>query len=192
MATPDAVAPEGHFHPHGWSAQGEVVAGRLANNSSDVVRFMPAAGAAIQDVVATGQNEGFGGAVSPDGRWLAYTTDATGGNEIWVRPVSGAGAAARVSPNGGNEPIWSRDGRELFYLEDRKMMAVPVAPGAEFNFKPPSVLFTANVVRFQQPPSYDVAPDGRFVMVTVDDRSDVPISIIVNWVELLQRGPAAH
>jgi Tol biopolymer transport system component len=200
-AMPEPVAPEGHFHPHGWSADGEVVAGRLTNNSGDVVRFMPQTTATIQDVVATPQNEGFGGAVSPDGRWVAYTADPTGRNEIWVRPANGAGAAVRVSPGGGNEPIWSRDGRELFYVEDRKLMAVPVTQGAEFTFKAPQELFTAaafadgtraNIVRGQQPPSYDVGPDGRFVMITVDDRADVPISIIVNWAELLRGGATGH
>ena len=197
----EPAGPEGHFHPHGWSADGELVAVRMSNNAGDLVRFAPQPGAIVHDIVATPQSEGFAGAVSPDGRWLAYTADPTGRNEIWVRPVRGAGAPVRVSPNGGTEPIWSRDGRELFYVEDRRLMTVPVTQGAEFNFKAPQELFTAvafedgsqaNIVRGQQPPSYDVGPDGRFVMITVDDRANVPISIIVNWTELLRGGAIEH
>jgi Tol biopolymer transport system component len=200
-AAPEPAGPEGHFHAHGWSADGEIVAVRMTNSSGDIVRFAPQPGATVHEIVATPLGEGFAGAVSPDGRWLAYTADPTGRLEIWVRPVSGAGAAVRVSPNGGNEPIWSRDGRELIYVEDRKLMTVPVTAGAEFNFKPPREMFMAaafedgtlaNIVRGQQPPSYDIGPDGRLLMVTVDDRADVPISIIVNWTELLRRGANEH
>ena len=198
---PEPAGPEGHFHPHGWSADGELVAVRMSNNSGDLVRVAPQPGATVHDVVATPQMEGFAGSVSPDGRWLAYTADPTGRNEIWVRPVSGAGAAVRLSPTGGTEPIWSRDGRELFYVEDRRVMAVAVTLGAEFNFKAPQELFTAaafadgtqaNIVRGQQPPSYDIGPDGRLVMITVDDRADVPISVIVNWAELLRGSATEH
>jgi Tol biopolymer transport system component len=191
-AAPEPVAPEGHFHPHGWSADGEIVAARVAANAGDLVRFAPQAGAKIHDILATPQSEGFAASISPDGRWLAYTADPTGRTEIWVRPVSGAGAAVRVSPNGGNEPVWSRDGRELFYVEDRKMMAVPVTTGTEFNFKTPLELFTTNIIRGQQPPSYDVTPDGRFVMITLPDMGDAPITVILNWTELLRDRAATH
>jgi Tol biopolymer transport system component len=75
-----------------------------------------------RDVVATPASEGFSGAsVSPDGRWLAYAADMTGQVEIWVRPYARTGPPVRVSPNGGLEPVWARHGRELFYLEGRKL-----------------------------------------------------------------------
>jgi tRNA A-37 threonylcarbamoyl transferase component Bud32/dipeptidyl aminopeptidase/acylaminoacyl peptidase len=191
-ATPEAVAPEGHFHPHGWSADGEIVGVRVGNNVTDLVRFIPQPGAQVHDLVATTPDGGLAGAVSPDGRWIAYTAEPTGKTEIWVRPVSDAGAAVRVSPNGGNEPIWSRDGRELFYLEDQTMMSVPVTLGTAFNFKAPTMLFAINIVRHPQPPSYDVTPDGGFVMVTAEEQADVPFTVIVNWAELLRGTAAPH
>jgi Tol biopolymer transport system component len=186
------AAPEGHFHPHGWSADGELLALRMSSNAGDIVRFVPGTDSTPQDVVATAQSEGYSAAVSPDGRWIAYTADSTGRNEIWVRAVTGAGGAARVSPNGGSEPVWSRDGRELFYLEDRKLMAVRVTAGAAFNFTPAVHLFSASVVRALQPPSYDVLPDGRFVMITVDDSTEAPMTVIVNWRRLLDNPARSH
>jgi Tol biopolymer transport system component len=190
---PEPIGPEGHYHPHGWTAEGrELVAARVANNSADLVRFSTAADAKVQDVLVTPGGEGFAGSVSPDGRWLAYTADPTGRTEIWVRPLDGSGPAVRVSPNGGGEPLWAKNGRELFYLEDRKLMAIAVEPGSQFNFQSPVALFTSTIVRSNQPPSYDVMPDGRFVMFASDDMADLPISVVLNWTRLLQDRAAAH
>src|SRR4029077_11465276 len=63
---------------------------------------------------------------SPDGRWLAYLSDETGRNEVYVQPFPGSGHRVRTSTAGGEEPIWSRDGRELFYFKDADLMAVKV------------------------------------------------------------------
>jgi len=129
---------------------------------------------------------------SPDGRWLAYTSDSTGRTEIWVRPFSGPGPAVRVSPNGGAEPVWARNGKELYYLESTNMMAVAVDGGAAFTFKPPTRLFESTYFRSQQPPSYDVAPDGRFVMIKPDTPTETPITVILNWTERLRQRGASH
>jgi Tol biopolymer transport system component len=191
------VSPKGHFHPHGWSAGGkEIVAMRQApsdrpDTKDDLVAFAPQADAAVQTVVATPASEGWGGAVSPDGRWLAYTSDSTGRSEVWVRPFPGPGAAVRVSSNGGIEPVWARNGRELYFLEVRTLMSVAVEAGAGFNFKPAVRLFESTYARDQQPPSYDVAADGRFVMIKPDSSGKIPITVLLNWQERLG-APAAH
>ena len=129
--------------------------------------------------------------MSPDGRWLAYTSDSTGRLEVWVRPFPGPGAAVRVSSNGGIEPVWARNGKELYYLEGRNMMSVAVEAGAAFNFKPAVRLFESTYARDQQPPSYDVAADGRFVMIKPDSSGKTPITVILNWQERLS-ARAAH
>ena len=77
--------------------------------------------------------------VSPDGRWLAYRSDRSGRFEVWVQPLTG-GAPARVSSNGGGQPVWSGNGRELFYREGTKMMTVRIKPGAELAFEPAAPL----------------------------------------------------
>jgi Tol biopolymer transport system component len=190
----EPASPKGHFHPHGWSADGkEIIAMRaageqpeLAPSKDDVVRFAARADAEVHTVVATPAVEGRGGWLSPDRRWLAYTSDSTGRQEIWVRPFPGPGAAVRVSSNGGAEPVWSRDGRELYYLEGRTMMSVAVNVGAAFDFKPAVRLFESAFTRSEQPPSYDVGPDGRFVMIAPDTAGKSPITVILNWQERLR------
>jgi hypothetical protein len=128
---------------------------------------------------------GFSAALSPDGRWLAYTAETTGAQEIWVRPYLGPGAPIRVSPNGGAEPVWSRNGREFFYLQDGNMMAVAVDTASGFNFKPAVRLFETSHARSNQPPSYDVTADGRFVVLKPQKTADEPITVIFNWTETL-------
>src|SRR5687767_5691626 len=186
------IGPQGHFHPYGWVADGrEIVAVRMGNNP-DLVRFGTGQDAQVQEVLATPASEGASGHVSPDGLWIAYSADTTGRQEIWVRPANGSGAAVRVSPDGGFEPLWSRDGRQLFYANERMLLAVPVETGPAFNFKPPVTLFTSTIDRRKQPPSYDVTPDGRFVAFTSAATPDHPISVIVNWTDLLNGRAATH
>jgi serine/threonine-protein kinase len=186
--TPQQASPKGHFHPHAWTADAsEIIAARLEMGGviMDLVRFPPRADGQVQTIVATPASEGFSGWMSPDGRWLAYTSESTGRSEIWVRPFPGPGSAVRISSNGGAEPVWARHGRELYYIEGGNMMAVAVEAGATFNFKPPVRLFESDYARGLQPPSYDVTPDGHFVMIKPDDAGERPISVILNWQERL-------
>jgi eukaryotic-like serine/threonine-protein kinase len=180
---PETVWPSGHFHPHGWSSDGRdlIVAGNIYAHGPnwDLFRIPVAEKRAPEALVQTSANEGMNGvALSPDARWLVYTSDDTGAAEIWVRPYPGPGAPVRVSPNGGVEPRWARDGRELYYRENNKLMSVAVDKGPTFNFKPPALLFE----RPYQIQSYDVAPDGRFLMIKpAAARASSPITVILNW-----------
>ena len=150
----------------------------------DIFRVLAREKGEPQAVVQTPTAEGqVGAALSPDGRWLAYASNVTGLQEIWVRPYPGPGAAVRVSPNGGVEPVWARSGRELYYLEGNKLMSVAIEARSDFNFKPPTLLFESNYLRGGQPPSYDIASDGRFVMIksASGQTAGTPITVILNW-----------
>jgi hypothetical protein len=137
------------------------------------------------DVSSIGQEGGLA-ALSPDGRWLAYVSVVTGAPEIWVQAYPDSGAPIRVSPNGGLDPVWGPEGRELFYLEDDKMMAVRVETDPEFRFQPPEVLFEGGYV-LDRRPNYDVGPDGRFLMIK-NEESEIPqINVVLNWFEELKR-----
>jgi len=193
--TPQQTSPKGHFHPHAFTPDGnEIIAARLEMGGAmvDLVRFPARADGQVQTIVATPAGEGMGGWLSPDGRWLAYSSESTGRSEIWVRPFPGPGAAVRISSNGGTEPVWARNAKELFYIEGGGMMAVAVEAGAAFNFKPAVRLFESTYARAEQPPSYDVTPDGHFVMIKPDDAGDRPISVILNWQERLRAQSSAH
>jgi dipeptidyl aminopeptidase/acylaminoacyl peptidase len=135
------------------------------------------------------------GRFSPDGQWLAYTSDQIGGAEVWVRPFPGPGKPVQVSSRGGHDAVWSVDGKEIFYRNGLKMLSARVLPGAAFRVDSPRVLFE----RGSYAPStaarmYDVAPDGRFVMTENepnDNTTRASIVVILNWSqELKARVPA--
>jgi hypothetical protein len=77
------------------------------------------------------------------GRWLAYVSNATGSDEIWVKPFAEAGAPIRVSPAGGIDPVWARSGRERFYIQGNRLVSIEVDTRSGFAFKPPAPLFDA-------------------------------------------------
>jgi eukaryotic-like serine/threonine-protein kinase len=192
-ATPTMLGPDGHFHPHGWSADGrELVAARIGPN--DIVALSMAGETAPRDVVVTPSEEGTGGlSVSQDGRWVAYAANPTGQTEIWVRPYPGPGAPVRVSPGGGAEPVWARNGRELFYVDSPigRLMTVSIQAEPELQFSAPVALFNVREFAFaSQPPSYDVAADGRFVMIRPAGNvapGKRPLTVVLNWAEELRR-----
>jgi Tol biopolymer transport system component len=190
---PELISPPGHYHPHGWSADGRsLLAVRLGTpeTGQDIVMIPLDRKEDAEPVVHTPAIEGgFGAALSPDGRWMAYVSDVTGQREVWVQPFPGPGAPIRVSPKGGVEPVWARNGRELFYLEGNTMMGVKVETVNGFRPGPPTALFEGPYLQFIQPPSYDVAADGRFLMVRPTDNgaANVPVTVILNWQETLSR-----
>lgn len=129
------------------------------------------------------------GAISPDGRWLAYTSDSSGRFEIYVQSFPDSGTRIQVSPNGGKSARWSRDGTELFYLvPDGNLMATPVRPGRPIEFGASVALF-----RFVDPqplptqrPNYDVTADGqRFIVSSIERRTDPSMHVLVNWPAML-------
>jgi serine/threonine-protein kinase len=190
---PRPASAVGHFHPLTWSDDGRgVLAVEFIDGVSDVdiVRWQPGKPEEREPVVQTVGQDGLkGAALSPDGRWLAHTSDQSGRTEVWVRPYPGPGVPVRVSTNGGIEPVWSRTGHELFYLEGQRLMAVAVSTGLTFGFKPPTWLFDSRYRIFGQPWSYDVAADGRFLMIkqTAGARTSPQVAVVLNWHEELKR-----
>jgi eukaryotic-like serine/threonine-protein kinase len=108
-------------------------------------------------------------AISPDGRWIAYQSDETGRNEVFVRPFPNTTDGKwQISAAGGTAPLWSRNGRELFFLSaDGMMMALPVTGLREWSDPSPRALFRVSDPVMALRPGYytpwDVAADGRFI-----------------------------
>ena len=128
------------------------------------------------------------GRFSPDGHWLAYTSDQTGSQEIWVRPFPGPGAPVRVSPDGGRDAVWSHDGKELFYRSGLKILSARVVPDVTFRVEAPRALFEGGFDPGSER-GYDVAPDGRFVMIENepnDNTTSASIVVVLNWFQELQ------
>ena len=129
---------------------------------------------------------------SPDGRWFAYVSDETGSDEVYLRPYPGEGGKRSVSTDGGAEPVWAPNGRELFYRNGDKMMAVSIETDPELSIESPELLFEGRFAvthRPDTPRNYDVSRDGQhFLMVqTVDDPAPTQINIVLNWFEELER-----
>jgi hypothetical protein len=118
--------------------------------------------------------------LSPNGQWLAFVSDESRLNEVYVQTFPEHGGKWQISTNGGNFPVWSRDGRELYLIgADNKMMAVEIkGSGASFQAGVPKALFTAPA-----PDQYDVSKDGRFLVhVHINQNATgVPITVLKNW-----------
>ena len=132
------------------------------------------------------------GMLSPDDRWLTYVSNESGREEIYVRPFPDLGGKWQVSTDGGTEPMWSRDGRELFYRNGDKMMAVAISTEPELAPGKPTLLFEgrylSGVSAGNPATNYDVAPDGRFVMIRTAEGSGLTqINVVLNWLEELKR-----
>jgi serine/threonine-protein kinase len=176
--------------PQAWSTAGELLV-QWPMGNPDILATSVHGGGNARKIVASEYGE-FHPALSPSGRWLAYVSNRTGQNEIWVQGYPD-GSPVRVSSNGGDEPRWSADGSELFYRRAQGMMVVAVSSkGNDFSFAPPQELFTGPFVSAAgaEERSYDVSRDGRFLMLQrADPKSARTASIIVvqNFIEELKR-----
>jgi len=105
--------------------------------------------------------------ISPDGRWIAFVTDASGSDRVVVQPFPGPGGRVQVSVAGGSEPVWSRDGRRLFYRDGQHLIAASVTTAPTFAVTARTELFPDTYVFTGAPhANYDVSPDGtRFLML---------------------------
>jgi hypothetical protein len=134
--------------------------------------------------------------LSPNGKWLAYTSDETNRNEVYVQEfaVSPAGRSSagggkwQISTSGGSLPIWSRDGRELFFIAaDQKMTAVEIKTGPKFDPGPPKALFETRIGGSIDS-WFDVGKDGRFLIpIRSAQASSEPMTVVVNWPAILKK-----
>ena len=119
--------------------------------------------------------------VSPDGRWIAFVTDESGANQVVVQPFPGPGGRIQVSGNGGTEPVWSRDGRRLFYRGDGRLMAASVRTDPTFAVVARDTVFADRYIFANNPhANYDVMPDGEhFVML--QSAGEGVLTVVVNF-----------
>jgi hypothetical protein len=131
------------------------------------------------------------GHLSPDGRWLAYASDESGELQVYVQPFPTTGEKRQISPDGGSEPRWRRDGNELFYLASSgKLTSVAIPGGDAFKAGAPKELFEVRVPLTGNPyrTNYAVTADGqRFLVNTRIEDAPSPVNVIVNWPQLLKK-----
>ena len=124
--------------------------------------------------------------LSPDGKFVAYCSDESGKSQVWVRPFPSGEGLWQVSSAGGCQPRWSRDGKELFYVDGATLMAVTIATSPVFRPGSAKPLFSnSHLARIGQT-AYDVSADGRFVLVEDargEDAKPPSIHVVENWYE---------
>jgi len=123
------------------------------------------------------------GSLSPDGRWMAYASDESGRSEIYVEPVPGPGGRRQISSDGGSQPRWVRNGREIIYRNGTKVISVPVQ--IQPTFQPGKVmeLFDRKFDPGAAVAGYDVSPDGQtFVMTRSERENPTELRVVVGWL----------
>jgi serine/threonine protein kinase/Tol biopolymer transport system component len=173
-----------------WSPDGKMIAYSAyfgATNSDIYVE--PADGSVSPRPFVVTPAYDAGPQFSPDGRFLAYASSETGQLEVYVTPFPGPGPRWQVSTNGGTHARWSSSGRELFYRHSDEMMAVPITTTPGFSPGRPVLLFRGRYSFGSSigQPTYDVAADGRFLMIKNQDENLEHPRIIINWSESLKR-----
>jgi Tol biopolymer transport system component len=179
-------------YPTDWSRDGRyILFGVISPGTKSDVWAISTADRKAAPVLDTIYAEAFA-ALSPDGKWLAFQSDQSGHDEVYVEPFEGATAGTRrrwlVSTGGGGLPRWRGDGSEIFYMTSGgRMMAVPVHPaGGDFQFETARMLFQTRPI----PGTwnlYDVSPDGQRFMLNLplEWSSAAPITVVTNWTEKL-------
>jgi Tol biopolymer transport system component len=127
------------------------------------------------------------GRLSPDGKWLSYTSALSGRNEIYVQPFPAVTGRFQISTTGGTQARWSANGKELFYVSpDSKVMAVEIQAGATFEAGLPKPLFSIHAKPGGWP--FDVSRDGRFLVnERVHTEGGAPVTVVLNWSAQLDR-----
>ena len=182
-----------------WSPDGEWLLFRTGGQvgqagGRDIHALRPGVDSTPVPLIATQYDEE-AIALSPDGRWLAYESNETGRTEVFIRPFPNVDSGKwQVSNGGGVAPLWAKNGRELFYVnENREMVATSVGAGATPQLGERGTLFRLRdelyLASQEYYTPYDVHPDGRFIMarnVTPPAAIEAPLIVVENWFEELR------
>jgi dipeptidyl aminopeptidase/acylaminoacyl peptidase len=172
--------------PNDWSRDGRfLLFTSTSTTSQNDLLVLPMTGERKPfPFLATPAQEGIG-AFSPEGNFVAYVSNESGKNEIYVRSFPDASGRWKVSKT-GVDPRWSRDGRKLFYILGTTFMSVDVATKPTFQLGTPEMLFTVPVVQagnWARNNAYDVAADNRFIAtIALEQKSPSAINVVLNWM----------
>jgi len=188
-ATDETLLAGPQLLPSDWSPDGGFLAfGK--NDSSPDIWILPMAGdrkpfAFVQTPFAERS-----GTFSPDGRWMAYHSNETGQPQIYLQPFPSAGGKRMVSINGGEQPVWRADGKELFFLApDSTVMAAPIDTARQFEPGVPQALFRSNASTVSGARQFAVSRDGKRILVNArsEASSTTPLTVVVNWLAAVQK-----
>ncbi len=164
-----------------WAPQNIVVLReQIPEKGMDLLTWADVADSTSLTMFLDGQDDELAPDVSPDGRWIAYVSNYSGSDEIYVTSFPVAGARSKVSNQGGHSPVWSPDGRTLYYVQGLKMIAASIETTPAIRIVDRKVLFEEEFVQYRWSRQFDLTPDGtRFIMIKNPPRST--IEVITNW-----------
>jgi eukaryotic-like serine/threonine-protein kinase len=198
LQTSDGGAPDRVMtseHPQfvgSWSSDGKTLAVTEWNpRTSADIHLLDISSGRVTPFLASKFHEGYPD-FSPDGRWLAYSSDESGRREVYVRAVRGPGTKYLVSTGGGEEPLWARDGRQLFYRWRGEVWAAEVWTDGGFSTGKPRLLFDRPGYHRGDPNrTWDISLDSRrFLMTRIETRDPMPITkmtLVQGWFQELER-----
>lgn len=166
-----------------------VFAAMAGSQRGNIYYFRPGVDDVARPWVAT-RFDDFSPRFSPDGRWIAYVSDESGNFEVFVRPFPGPGPRVQVSSGGGTEPVWSRDGRRIYYRSGEKVIEADAALGGVFSLgarRPAFSLTNYLPDNSSGSASYDVSPDGQRILFAQPTGSEAKLVVIQNWFTEVRR-----
>jgi Tol biopolymer transport system component len=119
--------------------------------------------------------------ISPNGQWVAYSSDESGAQQVYVTPLPGPGGRYQVSAAGGATPVWSPDGRRVFYTLDQQLFAATVSFSPTFSVTARDTIFRSGMISAPVHASYDVAPDGKHFVIVRSTGPDAQLIIVHDW-----------
>jgi serine/threonine protein kinase len=174
-------------HPASWAGDRLVYTVSGRGTQTDIWTCLMAGPPKIEPFLVT-QFDEKDPSISPDGRYIAYVTNESGANEVFVRPCPPTGEVWQVSVGGGASPLWSRNGRDLYYTLGTRMMTASIETKPSFRAGKPTQLFDGGF-NTDRAHDFDIAPDGRFVAVRVPGgiAGQRELRVLLNWPAEMQR-----
>jgi hypothetical protein len=170
--------------PNSFSSDGRFLAYQSSNPKTKLdLWLLPFFGDRKPTPLIRTENNELGGEISPDNRWLAYTSDETGRWEIYVTTFPTVSGKRQISTIGGTQPRWRADGKELFYLSaDRRLMSVEIKEGERFEEGETKPLF-ATQSRYTGNVAYDISADGKSFLINtmISNEESLPLAVVLNW-----------
>ena len=174
---------------HGWTPDGNLLFTEItaAETRQDIWELTLDESRSARELAG---GPGFQGqpAVSPDGRWLAYTSDHSGQAEVWAKAYGGSGPV-KVSIDGGQDPLWAPDGKVIYFRDGEHVMAVDILTESELSAGTPRALFEDPyfIMTWVLPRTFDLSPAGdQFVMIQEGERWGTKLEVVNNWFEELK------
>ena len=180
---------ERHHYAYSVSRDGRFLSFQEQHPTTDWdIWVLPLEGDRVPEPFLVTSSREVSASFSPDGQWAAYMSDTSGEYQVYVQPFRGSGPRVPISTDGGSNPAWSADGRELFYREgENRIMVVAVETGSSFVAGTPEILVDGAYYNPEDNGGFDVSADGRFLMVRPDPTATGDrLQVVLNWVEELK------